>query len=130
MKKLLYVLVAVLLVLMVTFTGCKKESFEKAIVGTYEVTFVKGTESLVCDMIVSYDESTALFTIKLTSGEDFIGQDIIMHGIENEEVIQIQFEEDAYQGLCNVYSGTLQLVDKKAELVFEACGLDFSASEG
>lgn len=129
MKKILYVLVAVLLVLMITFTGCKKDSFQKAIVGTHEVTLVMGTSSYVCDMIVTYDEATALYTITLTSGEDFIGQDIVLHGAETEDVIQIQFEENGYQGSCNVYSGTLQLVDKKAELEFLACGLDFSASE-
>ncbi len=64
----------------------------------------------------------ALFAIKLTSGEGFIGHDIVMHGIENEEVIAIQFEEEGYQGNCNVYSGILKLVDKKVELEFLACG--------
>ena len=128
MKKLFYVVFALTLMIMLFFTGCKKDSFTRDMEGTHSVTLYMGTVSYNSNMIVVYNIDTEIFTITLTSGEDYFGQDIVLKSIRNGDVLEIQFEEDGYQGLCNVYGGTLERVDKKLELNFDACGLSFTAS--
>ncbi|PLX07724.1 MAG: hypothetical protein C0596_09855 [Marinilabiliales bacterium] len=87
MKKIAYIIGIILFILLLTFTGCKKDRFLKDVEGTHHVTYVMGTASYNCDMIVTYQESDDLFIITLTSGEDFIGQDVVLKGIRNDDTI-------------------------------------------
>ncbi|HNQ68920.1 MAG TPA: hypothetical protein PKN32_11110 [Bacteroidales bacterium] len=129
MKKLVYLIAALLIIAMVIFTGCEKDKLRRSVEGTHEATLVMGTHSYPCDMIITYNETDLIYTITLTDGQVSIRPDIVLTGIANEDVIDIQPKTNGYQGICNVYGGTLQVVSRKIVLEFDACGLEFSANE-
>lgn len=129
MKNLFYLIVVFLIFATVIFTGCEKDKLRKSVEGTHEVNLVMGTHTYPCDMIITYNESDEIYTITLSDGLVSIRPDIVLTGVANEDLIEIQPETNGYQGTCNVYGGTLSVIDKKIKLDFEACGLEFSADE-
>ncbi|MDD3741094.1 MAG: hypothetical protein PHH30_07620 [Bacteroidales bacterium] len=129
MKRLVYLITVLMILALVIFTGCEKDKLRRSVEGTHEVTLLMGTNSYPCDMVVTYNDTDLVYTITLTDGQVSIRPDIVLTGIANEDVIDIQPETNGYQGICNVYGGTLEVIDKKIKLEFDACGLDFSANE-
>ena len=129
MKRVIYLIVAMIILLAVFLTGCEKDRLRRSVEGTHEVSLLMGEHSYPCDMIVTYNESDEIYTITLTDGQVSVRPDIVLKGIANEDVIEIQPETNGYQGICNVYGGTLEVVDKKIKLEFDACGLEFYADE-
>jgi len=129
MKRAFYFILVVLIFFAVIFTGCNKDKLRRSVEGTHEATLLMGTHSYPCDMIITYNESDEVYIITLTDGLVSIKPDIVLTGIANEDIIDIQPETNGYQGICNVYGGTLQVVSRKIVLEFDACGLEYSANE-
>ncbi|HOZ29581.1 MAG TPA: hypothetical protein PLL66_01575 [Bacteroidales bacterium] len=129
MKRIVYLIAVLMILFAVLFTGCEKDRLRRSVEGTHEVNYVMGTHSYPCDMVITYNKAEMIYTITITDGQVAVKPDVVLTGVANEDVIEIQPETNGYQGVCNVYGGTLQVVDKKIELEFDACGLSFYANE-